>query len=452
MKRRIVIVGGVAAGPSAAAKAKRVNPDADVVLYEAGEHVSYGVCEIPYYISGEVSDAKKLEVLTPERLQKEKGVIVHTNHLVEEILPSKREIKIKNLLHGKSISDRYDKLIIATGNTSKKINVEGENARNVFHIKTLSGAHALFNYIKEEHPRSAAIIGAGFIGLEMADALQKIGIDVTVLHRSQSPLSLTSAETQKEIIAELERNSIAFIPNAAVEWFGIGSRQNVVAVGLKERTIETDLVIIAVGVEPNTSLARQSRIHIGKYDGILTGTKMNALGVDSIFAAGDCCELKNIVTKKPFYVSLATTASKTGWVAGENAAGGLAHFKGAIRSIGVRVCGLEIAQVGLTEKEARDAGFNTVSSTIVTTSRIGFMPNSSALTITTLADKKTKKVLGACVFGKEGAVQRANVFALAIQHGLTADDLSELDMVYAPPFAPLWDGVLMSGIQLKKLL
>ncbi|MBI2427674.1 MAG: FAD-dependent oxidoreductase [Ignavibacteriales bacterium] len=452
MKRRIVIIGGVAAGPSAAAKAKRINPDADVILYESGEHVSYGVCEIPYYISGEVTDAKKLEIFSPERLQKEKGVTVRTLNLVEEIVPSKREVKIKNLSSGSSVIDYYDKLIIATGNNSKKLNIEGENARNVFHVKTLAGAHLLFKYIKEENPRSATIIGAGFIGLEMADALQKRGMDVTVVHRSSAPLSVASIEAQKEIITELASNSIDFIPDAKVEWLGIGAKQNVVAVGLKDRTIDTDLVIIAVGVEPNSLLAKNSGIHIGKYGGVLTGERMNTLGADNIFAAGDCCELKNIVTKKPFYLSLATTASKTGWVAGENAAGGTAQFKGTIRAIGLRICNLEVAQAGLTHREATDAGFDVVSSTIVTNSRIGFMPGNAQLTITTLADKKTGKLLGACTVGKDGAAHRANVFSVAIRHGLTAHDLSELDLVYAPPFAPLWDGVVMSGIQLDKLL
>ena len=452
MKRRIVIIGGVAAGPSAAAKAKRINPDADVVLYEAGEHISYGVCEIPYYISGEVADAGKLEVFTPERLQQEKGVVVRTLHLVEEIVPSKREIKIKNLADGSTLTDTYDKLIIATGNKSRELNLEGESARNVFHIKTLAGAHHLFKYIKEENPRSATIIGAGFIGLEMADALQKRGMDVTVVHRSAVPLAVASAEAQKEILVELAAHSIEFIPNATVEWFGIGAKQNVVAVGLKERTIDTDLVIVAIGVEPNAMLAKECGIHIGKHGGILTGERMNAIGAESIYAAGDCCELKNIITKKPFYISLATTASKTGWVAGENASGGNARFKGVIRAIGLRVCNLEVAQIGLSHREAIDAGFDVVTSSISSNSRIGFMPGNALLSIATLADKKSGKLIGACIAGRDGAVHRANIFSAAIRHGMTARDLSELDLVYAPPFAPLWDGVVMSGIQLDKLL
>lgn len=452
MKRRIVIIGGVAAGPSAAAKAKRINPDADVVLYEAGEHISYGVCEIPYYISGEVADASKLEVFSPERLQKDKGVLVRTQHLVEKIVPSKRQIEIKNLASGSVIKDEYDKLIIATGNKPKLLHLEGEDARNVFHIKTLAAAHHLFKYIKEENPRSATIIGAGFIGLEMADALQKRGMDVAVVHRSADPLAVASEAAQKGILAELAANSIEFIPNAKVEWFGIGAKHNVVAVGLKDRTIDTDLVIIAIGVEPNATLAKESGIHIGKHGGILTGERMNALGAESIYAAGDCCELKNIITKKPFYISLATTASRTGWVAGENAAGGNARFKGVIRAIGLRICNLEIAQAGLTNKEANDAGFDVVTSTILSNSRIGFMPGNSTLTITTLADKKSGKLIGACLAGRDGVVQRANIFSTAIRHGMTARDISELDVVYAPPFAPLWDGVVMSGIQLNKLL
>ncbi|MDD8018105.1 MAG: FAD-dependent oxidoreductase, partial [Bacteroidota bacterium] len=395
MKRRIVVIGGVAAGPSAASKAKRVNPDADVVLYEAGDFISYGVCEIPYYISGEVNGAEKLVIYTPERLQKEKGVLAFTHHLVEEIRPAKKEISVRALKDRTTFTDHYDKLIIATGCCSKKIGIKGEDARNVFHIKTLTDAYALKKFIEEERPRSAAIIGAGFIGMEMADALSKYGIDVTVVHRSSKPMSVLEEPSQKIILEELERNNVRFIPHATVEWFGVGAKQNVVAVGTKNETIETDLVIVAVGVEPNADLARDAGIKLGKFGGITTNDQMNVAGAENIYAAGDCCELKNSISKKMFYQSLATTASKTGWVAGENAAGKVAHFKGAFRALGVRIFNTEVAQVGLTMKEALELGFAPIQSTIAALSKVGMMPRSESLTITTIADKKSGRLLGA---------------------------------------------------------
>lgn len=452
MKRKIIVIGGVAAGPSSASKAKRVNPDAEIVLYEQGEYISYGVCEIPYFISNEITDPAKLQIYSPERLQKEKGVNAYTLHRAEEIIPSKREVRIHDLRTGKTFTDHYDKLIIATGCSSKRLEITGEENRNVFHIKSLEHAYALKKYIDEEKPRSAVIIGAGFIGLEMADALSRRGMEVSFVHQSPLPMSIMEEPTRKIILDELHRNRMQYIPNASVEWFGVGSKMNVVAVGLKNQTIETDLVIVAIGVKPNTQLAGAAGIHIGNSGGILTSDRMNALGADNVYAAGDCCELRNIVTKKPFYLSLATTATKTGWIAGENAAGGNVQFKGTIRAIGVRVFNLEIAQAGLTMKEAIAAGFHPVISTITSSSKVGMMPGNSPLHITTIADKKSGKLLGANIAGKEGAIQRANVLSVAIRHGLTMSDIAEFDMIYSPPFSPLWDGILISGQQGKKLL
>ncbi len=452
MKRRILVVGGVAAGPSAAAKAKRVNPDTDVVLFEQGEHISYGVCEIPFFIGNEITDASTLIIYSPEQFQKEKDVAVRTLHRVSEIHSKKKEIIVHNLRDGKKTIEVYDKLILATGNSSKKIIIEGEQCRNVFHIKSLAEACSLKKYLDEEKPRTAVVIGAGFIGVEMIDALTRRGIDVTLISKSLLPLSNLGKEQQKLLVEEIVRNNVRFIPETTVEWFGVGAKQNVVAVGTKQLTIETDLVIIAIGVEPNALLAKESGIHTGTAGGILVNEKMNALGADNIFAAGDCCELKNIITNKPMYQSLATTASRTGWIAGENAAGGNVKFSGTLRAIGVRVFGMEAAQAGLSEREAQAANFQPITNTIQTLSQVGMMPGVKKISITTVADKKNKKILGASLLGGEGAIARANIFAVAIRHGLTIDEIAELDLVYSPPFSPLWDGVTMSGIQMKKKL
>jgi NADPH-dependent 2,4-dienoyl-CoA reductase/sulfur reductase-like enzyme len=450
MKRKIIVIGGVAAGPSAATKAKRVSPDAEVVLYEQGEHISYGVCEIPFFISGEIQDSEKLVVYTSERLKKEKDVTAHILHRVESILPSKREISIRNIKDGKTFTDWYDKLIIATGSSSKHLGIHGEKCRNVFYIKSLSNAYALKKYIDEEKPRNAVIIGAGFIGLEMADALSKRELEISIVHKSEHPLSILEVQNRKIISEELKTNAINFIPNSTVEWFGIGSKQNVVAVGLKNQTLETDMVIVAIGVSPNSHLAQQSGIQVGNQGGILVSDRMNALGVNNIFAAGDCCEFKNIVTKKSAYVSLATTASKTGRIAGENAAGGNVQFKGFVRAMGMQLFDLEIAHVGLSSKEAQEAHFQIEITDVKAKSKIGMFPNSTDIYFTLISDKTNGKLLGANVLGKNGAVQRANVFALAIRHGLTVQDIAELDLIYAPKFSPLWDGIIQTGIQARK--
>ncbi|MBW7888323.1 MAG: FAD-dependent oxidoreductase [Bacteroidetes bacterium] len=450
MKRKVIVIGGVAAGPSAATKAKRVSPDSEVILYEQGEHISYGVCEIPYFISGEIQRAESLIIYSPERLQKEKGVTAKILHRVEEIIPSQREILVRNLSSSKITRDWYDKLIIASGTKNKKFQIAGEESRNVFYVKSLNDAYALKKFIQENKPKNAVVIGAGFIGMEMTEALTKIGMDVTVVHNSALPMSLFEEEGKKIILSALEAQKVRFIPDAKVEWFGVGAHQNVVAVGLPSQTIETDLVIIAAGVKPNSELAKNAGIHLGKAGGILVSDRMHALGADNIFAAGDCCEVKNILTKKPEFISLATIASKTGRIAGENSVGGNEQFKGMIRAIGIKIFNLEAAQVGLSSKEAAAAGLRYKKTEVGSQSKVGMMPGVQKISLTLLSELQTGRILGANVIGAEGAVQRANVLAAAIRHGLTITDLSELDLIYAPPFAPLWDGIIQSGIQAKK--
>ena len=450
MKRRILVIGGLAAGPSAASKAKRVDPGAEVVLFEQGEYISYGICEIPYLISNEIIDPARLIIYSLERLEKEKGVSAKTFHLVEKINPSNKEILVRDLKEGVTKTEHYDKLILTTGSTPKKLTLEGVESRNVFTIKALDQAFAMQRYLGEEKPRRAVIVGAGFVGLEMADALVRRGIEVTMLHNAAQPMSKLEDEGRKIVTEEIVKHGVLFIPNSKVEWLGVGAKGNVVAVGTSTGTVETDLVIVAIGVAPNASLAEEAGIHCGNFGGICVSDKMKALGVENIFAAGDCCELRNIITKKPMYLSLATTATKTGWIAGENAAGGNAIFKGTMRAIGVRVFDKEIAHVGLSVKEAKDFYFDAVAHTIRAQSKVGMMPGVQEISFTLIADRKSGRVLGANVLGNEGAIQRANTLAVAIRHGMTVSDIAEFDLIYTPPYAPLWDGINISGQQMKK--
>lgn len=450
MRRRILVIGGLAAGPSAASKAKRTDPEADVVLFEQGEYISYGVCEIPYLISNEISDAKHLVIYSPERLEKEKGVVAKTFHLVEEIHPSRKEIRVRNLNGGSHTTEHYDKLIIATGSTPKTLVLEGIDSRNVFTVKALDAAYAMKRYLDEEKPRRGVIIGGGFIGLEMADALVRRDIEVTMLHNGAQPMSKLEEEGRAIVLAEILAHGVQFIPNAKVEWLGVGAKGNVVAVGTSGGTIETDIVIVAIGVAPNAALAKAAGIQCGNLGGICVSDTMRTLGAENIFAAGDCCELRDIISKKPMYLSLATIATKTGWVAGENAVGGKSVFKGTMRAIGVRVFDKEIAHVGLSLKEAKGFYFDAVTQTIRAQSKVGMMPGVQDITFTVIADRKTGRVLGANVIGNEGAILRANTLAVAIRHGMTVADLSEFDLIYTPPFAPLWDGINIIGNQMKK--
>ena len=451
MKQRILIVGGLAAGPSAASKAKRVNPNAEVILFEKGEYISYGICEIPFYVGNVFKDAGQLISYTPQRLEQTKGVTVRTLSLVEEIVTSKKKIVVRDLNRDKTSEFSYDRLILATGSSPRTLGLDGERGRNVFYVKTLDQGYALKRYIEEERPRRAVIVGGGYIGMEMAEAFLSNGIETTLLHRSELPMSRLERDTRQAAKDALVRHGVTFVPMSIVRELRADSTGKICEVVANTGSCKTDLVVIAIGVKPNTGLARGVGIRESSHGGILTDQRQ-VTGIDTIFAAGDCCAVKNLVNNKWMYIPLATTASKQGWVAGENAAGGSAVFKGVIRALAVKVFDLEIAQVGLSSKEAEDTGFSVVTESITGNSKIGFMPGNARVHVTLVADKKSERVLGANVYGENGAVLRANTLGVAIQHKLTIDELAQLDLIYSPPFAPLWDPILIAANQTNKRL
>ncbi|MBS4029184.1 MAG: FAD-dependent oxidoreductase [Ignavibacteriales bacterium] len=451
MKKTILVVGGLSAGPSAAAKAKRVNPNADIILFEQGEFISYGICEIPYYISGEVADKQKLTPFSPQTFSILKGVTVKTFHRVEQIIPQKKILVVRDLSRGELKEYKYNSLILAIGSSTKKLNVENENARNAFHVKSLEDGFAIKKFVDENKPKKAIIIGGGYVGMEMAETLRRLNLQVTILHQRNLPMKGLENDTREKIVEQLSANGIEFVSNVKTESFLLGKNELVSHVFTNKGTFETDLVILSLGVEPNVSLAKSAKIRIGKLGGIITDTKQMT-SVENIYACGDCCEVKNIVNGKPMLLPLATIASKQGWIAGENAAGGNAKFAGAIRAIALRLFDLEIAHVGISSDEAKESGFDVHVEKISTHNRISFMPESSRINIIGIFDKRSGRILGANLFGGEGTVLRANTLAVAIQHKLTVQDISDLDLAYAPLFSPLWDAVLVLGNATKKKL
>ncbi len=449
-KRRIVVIGGLAAGPSAASKAVRVNPDIEAVLFEQGEDISYGICEIPYALGGEIPQ-ESLVAYTPERLREKKGVEVRTLHRAEEIQPVQKFVRVRNVRTGEVTEEPYDRLVLALGSRVRIPDWKGIDARNVFTVKTLEQGRLIRKFLETEHPRTVAIIGGGYVGMEMADTLSRIGLNVTLLHRQSLPLHGLERGTREVVRRQLEDHGVSFVGNARIEGLLEGKEHRITHVLTSDGSYPCDMAVIATGVVPNTALASQSGIRLGQSGGILTDQRQQT-SVDDIFAAGDCCEVKNLVNNKSMYIPLATIASKAARVAGENAAGGSAVFRGAIRAVGVRVFDIEVAQVGLSSQEAADSGFEPAVDTITAWSKVAAMPSSEKVTITTIADKKSGRVLGANLYGKNGAVSRADTFAVAIQHRLLVSDVQQLDLVYAPPFAPLWDPILVAANALRKKL
>ncbi len=452
MKRlRILVVGGLAAGPSAAAKAVRTNPNAEVTIFEQTDTISYGLCESPYAISGEIANETKLVLYMPERLKAEKGVEVKIFHRAEKILPVKHTVLVRNL-HTREIDEQhYDKLILATGASPRNLHVDGEDGRNVFHVCSRQDTVNILNYLRSEHPKNAVIIGGGYIGMEMSEALKRNGLEVTILHRHKLPMAGLEEETREKVAEELSHSGVRFVTNARVESLLLDSSGEVNHVLTTKGTFDTDLVILSLGVTPNVGLAKDAHVRLGSTGAIATDQRQQT-NIDGIYAAGDCCEVKNVVNGKPMYLPLATVASRQGWVAGENAAGGRAAFSGAIRAVAVRVFGLEVAQVGLSSEEARASGFEVSTQSISAWGKIALMPDSQKVMIKLILDKRSGKVLGANVYGGGGAVLRANTLGIAIQHKMTVDDISRFDLIYAPPFAPLWDPILIAANEARKKL
>ena len=455
MKRRIVVIGGLAAGPSAASKAKRVNPDAEVILFEQGSNISYGICEIPYYLSGIVDDKQKLIAYTPGELKEKRGVTVKIHHRVEKILPTKRKVLVRDLEKNDVVEYLFDKAILATGSTSRRLSIPGENSQNVFVVKSYDDGMKIKEFLDSVHPRKAVLVGGGYIGMEMAEVLTSLGIETTILHKSELPMAGLERETRQAVAEQLTQHGVHFIPNVQTERFihepHSSSRVGqVVRVLTSKGVFESDIVILSLGVEPNAELAKDAGISVGA-TGAIRVDEMQRTRTDNIYAAGDCCEVKNLVNNRPMYMPLATVASKAAWVAGENAAGGRALFKGAIRAIAVKVFDLEVAQVGLSADEARESRFDVATELIHGHSRVAYMPGSKDVTVKFILDKKSKRLLGANLFGGEGVTLRANILAVAVQHKLTVDEISQLDLAYAPPFSPLWDPVLVAANVSKRI-
>jgi NADPH-dependent 2,4-dienoyl-CoA reductase/sulfur reductase-like enzyme len=391
MKRRIIVIGGLAAGPSAASKAKRVNPDADITLFEQDEYISYGICEIPYYIQGLIDDENKLIACTPAELMERIGVLVKIHHKVEKILPAACKVVVRDPERDIISEYPYDKAIIATGSRSGRLNIPNENASNVFPVKKYEDGLRIRKYLEDEHPRKAVLIGGGYIGMEMAEALASRGIETTLLHRSELPMAGLELETRQAVAEQFIRNGVRFVPNVRTESLVAEQSQfsearRVTGIVTNKGTYDYDLVILSIGVEPNCELAKEAGISLGVTGAIRVDEKQQTR-TDNIYAAGDCCEVKNLVNNHLMYIPLATIASRAAWVAGENAAGGRAVLKGAIRAIAVKVFGLEVAQVGLSVLEAQESGFDATTEFIRGHSRVAYMPGSRDVNVKLVLDK-----------------------------------------------------------------
>ena len=444
---KVVIIGGVAGGTTAAAKARRNDKTAEIKIFEADQDISYAGCSLPYYIGTKIEDRSVVVPRDAAFFKKKYNVDVYTNHRVLEIKPDSKMVKVENLATQEVFSEAYDKLLISTGAVSTVLPINGSDKENVFYLRTVVNADKIRKFVLETKPKSVVIVGTGFIGMELAESFSARGIQVTMVELAPHVMPTLDSEMSEHLEEYLREQKVNLVTNdSAVSFAG---SQLVNKVILKSgRELNTDFVIMAVGIKPNVSLAQAAGIKLGTTGAIQVNSKMQT-SVEDIYACGDCAESFSIITGKAFYRPLGSTANKMGRVAGDQITGGDLEFRGGLGTGIFKVFDVAVAQTGLTEKEALREGYEVVVSHDSKPDKPEYY-NGQDMVIKAVADKKTGRVLGAQIIGKAGVDKRIDVFVTAITFGADAEDLANLDLAYSPPFSTAKDPVIFTGMILGK--
>jgi len=445
---RIIIVGGVAAGMSAASQAKRHDPGAEVIALEQGEFASYASCGIPYYISEVVKDHRTLIAVTPGEFREKRKIDLRLHHKAREIRPAEGVISVSDLKKKKTFDIPYDKLVICAGARSTRLTIPGSESENVFYLRGLNDGIRLMGFLRDRNPARAVIIGAGYVGLELAEAFRARGMVVTIIARSAAVMRRLEPDISSIVEDELDSQGAVLKKETNIEEF---ETKNGMVRGIvtDKGEIETDIVLMAIGIRPNSELARAAGVKLGAMGAIAVNDRMET-SAENIYSAGDCAETFHRVTGKPAWIPLGDTANKQGRVAGANAAGGSETFPGVVGSSVAKVFDLAVARTGLSIGEAKEAGFNPASHTTTDRSRAAYYPGSKPLTITLIFDKSSERLLGAQLVGPDGVAKRNDVLATAITAGMTLRDIENLDLCYAPPYSPVYDPLLVAARQARK--
>jgi NADPH-dependent 2,4-dienoyl-CoA reductase/sulfur reductase-like enzyme len=445
---KIIIIGGNAAGPAAAAKAKRTNPDADVTMFEASEFISTGTCELPYVLSNEIQSYENIVFYNSETFKHEKGVNVYTNHSVQSIDRRKKILSVRNKLNSTVAQQSYDKLILTTGSTSKTYTPLSNAFENVTNFKTIADLLKLKKLIKVSKEKKVCIIGSGYIGLELAEAFSLIGFKVLILEKELEPFPNADREVRLLIKELINKNDIEFIGGVSNPTFHIEGNF-VKAIKIDGRRLPVDIVVTSVGFQPNNYLAVESKLELGNFGGIKTNNRLQTSD-PNIFAAGDNIEIINFVTNRFDYLPIATIAYQTGHIAGENAAGGNAHFKPVVKNVAVKIFDKYFVQVGLSESEAKThrLTFHQVYTTIP--SLVKVMPESKNIFGKVLFEKDSKKILGASFLGGKEVSGYGCFISSFIKNRIQADRLGDVDFNYTPPLSPFISIFSSLGKKIKK--
>ena len=436
---RILVIGAVAAGTSAAAKARRNDENAQIVIYEKDSDISYSGCGMPYYLGGEVQSAAQLTPRDAAFFKSKYNVDVLTRHEVLRVMPEAKQLEVKNLETGAVFFDSYDKLVVATGAVATVPPIKGADAEHVFTLRSIADMRRIKSFIDTHSPKTAAIIGTGFIGLEVCESLAHIGLEVTLIEKLDQVTPRLDADMAVYVQRHIEKKGVAVYTGATVSEITPDSVKL-----LGGESIPADMVLVSTGVRPNVALAQDAGIALGETGAIKVDEGMRT-NVPDIYACGDCIEQFHVVTGKPIYCPLGSTANKTGRIAGDVMTGGDLAFRGILGTGIFRIFDIAVAHTGLSETEARAQGYDVTVCHNIKPSKPEYM-GGGEMVIKAVADNADGRVLGAQIVGPDGVDKRIDVFVTAISFGAKAEDLTHLDLAYAPPFSTTKDPVIYTGM------
>ncbi len=446
---KVVIVGGVAGGATAAARIRRLDEKAEIVVFERSGFISYANCGLPYYIGDVIVDQEELTLQTPESFFARFRVDMRVRYEVTGIDPDKKTVSVKNLVTGDEFEESYDKLILSPGARPAQPRLPGVGLDRLFTLRTVEDTLRIKEYIDKNHPKSAVLAGGGFIGLELAENFRELGMEVTIVQRPRQLMNPFDADMAAFIHAEMIRHGIKLALGHTVE--GFEENEGGVDVLLKdEQPIHADMVVLAIGVTPDTELAKKAGLKLGIKESIVVNDRMET-SVPDIYAVGDAVQVRHYVTGKDALISLAGPANKQGRIAADNICGGDSRYAGSQGSSVIKVFNMTAAVTGINETNARKEGLSVDKIILSPMSHAGYYPGGKVMTMKVIFEKETYRLLGAQIVGSEGVDKRIDVLAAAIHAGMTATELKELDLAYAPPYSSAKDPVNMAGFMIENI-
>ena len=446
---KVLIVGGVAGGATAAARIRRLDENAEITVFERSGYISYANCGLPYYIGEIITDPEDLTLQTPESFFTRFRINMKVHHEVIEIHPDQKTISVKNLETGEEFKETYDKLILSPGAKPTQPRLPGVGIEKVFTLRTVEDTFHIKEYIRRNQPKSAVLAGGGFIGLELAENLRELGMDVTIVQRPKQLMNPFDADMASFIHSEMRKHGVTLALGHTVE--GFEEKDGGVDVLLKdEMPMHADMVVLAIGVTPDTHLAEAAGLELGIKGSIVVNDRMETSAPD-IFAAGDAVQVKHYVTGQNALISLAGPANKQGRIIADNICGGDSRYSGSQGSSVIKVFDMTAATTGINETNARKAGLDVDTVILSPMSHAGYYPGGKVMTMKVVFEKETYRLLGAQIVGYEGVDKRIDVLAVAIHAGMKATELKDLDLAYAPPYSSAKDPVNMAGFMIDNI-